>query len=207
MQAARGASLNSSGPTHPPTAASDAPGVRRRALALFAGVAAAGYLTDLVSKIVAVDRLTDRPPVSVVGDLLTLDLVRNPGAAFSTGTSYTLVLSFVAVAAALGVLWTVRRLGSVGWAVGLGFLLAGVLGNLTDRVFREPGFLRGHVVDFLQLPHWPIFNVADMCINIAAVVIVVQAVRGVSVSGARSGRRTEPQDGPAGAAPTDDRTP
>ena len=63
-----------------------------------------------------------------------------------------------------------------------GDLLGGVLGNLTDRVFRDPAFLRGHVVDFLQLPNWPVFNVADMCINIAAAVIVIQAVRGVSHS-------------------------
>src|SRR5206468_822877 len=83
-------------------------------------------------------------------------------AAFSTGTSYTVVLSFVAIVAACAVLWVSRRLGSAGWAVALGFLLAGVLGNLTDRVFRAPGFLHGHVVDFLQLPHWPVFNVADM---------------------------------------------
>ena len=85
----------------------------------------------------------------VVGDLLQLHLARNPGAAFSTGTSYTLVLTFVAIAAAVAVLVASRRLASVGWAVGLGLLLAGVLGNLTDRVFRAPGPLRGHVVDFL----------------------------------------------------------
>ena len=89
------------------------------------------------------------------------------------------------------VLCTVRRLAAPGWAIGLGFLLAGVLGNLTDRVFRAPGFLRGHVVDFLQLPHWPVFNVADMCINVAAVVIIVQAVRGVSVDGTRGTARRD----------------
>jgi signal peptidase II len=150
---------------------------------VFAVVAVLGYALDLGTKILAVDRLTGRPPVRVVGDVLRLDLARNPGAAFSTGTSYTLVLSLVAIAAAVGVLWVARRLGSVGWAVALGFLLAGILGNLTDRVFRTPGFLQGHVVDFLRLPHWPIFNVADMCINVAAALIVVQAVRGIAVSG------------------------
>ena len=118
--------------------------------------------------------------------MLTLYLARNPGAAFSTGTSYTLVLTCVALAAAVAVLWTVRRLRSTGWAIGLGFLMAGVLGNLTDRIFRSPGVLRGHVVDFLQLPNWPIFNVADVCINIAAGVIILQAVRGISVNGTRS---------------------
>jgi signal peptidase II len=156
-----------------------------------AGVALVGYALDLGSKVLAVDRLTGRPPVQVVGDLLTLTLARNPGAAFSTGTSYTLVLSLVAIVAAAAVLWFARRLRSTGWALGLGFLLAGILGNLTDRVFRAPGFLRGHVVDFLALPHWPVFNVADMCINVAAVCIVVQAVRGIGLDG----RRGREQDG------------
>ncbi len=191
MQAARGASLNASDPTNPAADEHRPSGARTRALTIFATVALLGYLLDLGSKILAVARLTGRPPAPLVGDLLTLYLARNPGAAFSTGTSYTIVLTFVAIAATVGVLWTVRRLASTGWAIGLGFLMAGVLGNLTDRIFRAPGFLQGHVVDFLQLPHWPIFNVADMCINAAAVVIVVQAVRGVSVNGTRGAKRAE----------------
>jgi signal peptidase II len=186
MQAARGAPLTSSGTNRPPSHRTRPSGSRARLLTLFAGVAALGYATDLVTKTLAVARLTGRPPVHAVGDLLMFDLTRNPGAAFSTGTSYTVVLSFVAIVAACAVLWVSRRLGSAGWAVALGFLLAGVLGNLTDRVFRAPGFLHGHVVDFLQLPHWPVFNVADMCINVAAALIVIQALRGVSVSGSRA---------------------
>ena len=151
-----------------------------RPLPLFFSVAAVAYALDLVTKILAVARLEGREPVPVVGDLLRLTLVRNPGAAFSTGTSYTLLLSLVAIVAVVVVLLVARRLASRLWAFGLGCLLGGVLGNLTDRVFRQPGFLRGHVVDWLQLPHWPVFNLADVCINIAAGVIVVQAVRGVS---------------------------
>ncbi|MGH3509625.1 MAG: signal peptidase II [Nocardioidaceae bacterium] len=142
------------------------------------------YLIDLTSKQLAVAHLTPGAPVHVVGNLLELELTRNPGAAFSTGTSYTVVLSCVAIAVAIAVLWAARRVGSIGWAIGLGFLLAGVCGNLTDRIFREPGVLRGHVVDFLSLPHWPIFNVADMCIDIAAAFIVIQAIRGVTLVGA-----------------------
>jgi signal peptidase II len=172
-----------------------------RALVVFAVIAAAGYALDVVSKVLAVQHLTDRPPVSVVGDFLTLYLARNPGAAFSTGTSYTLVLTCVAVAAVVGVFWVSRRLHSTGWAIGLGFLLAGVLGNLTDRVFRSPGVFRGHVVDFLQLPHWPIFNVADVCINIAAGVIILQALRGVSVDGARAQRGTPERHGDGDGTP------
>jgi signal peptidase II len=78
-----------------------------------------------------------------------------------------------------------RRLGDPTWAIALGLLLAGVCGNLTDRVFREPGVMRGHVVDFLELPHWPVFNVADMLIDAAVVLILVQTWRGVRVTGAR----------------------
>jgi signal peptidase II len=192
MQAARGASLNPSDPAVRPGEPSAVRGARPSALLLLAAVAALGYAADLVTKVLAVEHLTGRAPVPVVGDLLTLHLVRNPGAAFSSGTSYTVVLTAVAVAAAAGVLWYSRRLRSTGWALALGFLLAGVLGNLTDRLFRAPGVFRGHVVDFLQLPHWPIFNVADMCINVAAGLIIVQALRGMSVDGTRSRRHTGP---------------
>lgn len=158
---------------------------RRRPLGLFFGVAAGAYLLDLGTKVLAVDRLDGEPPVQVFGEFLQLTLVRNPGAAFSTGTSYTLVLSLVAIAAVVVVLFLSRRLNDRVWAVGLGCLLGGVLGNLTDRVFREPGFLRGHVIDFLQLPNWPVFNIADICINVAAGVIILQAFRGVSHTGER----------------------
>jgi signal peptidase II len=188
MQAARRASLNPSDTTIPTAGPAGHPRARTRALVVFAAIAAAGYALDVVSKMLAVEHLTGRAPVRVVGDFLTLYLARNPGAAFSTGTSYTLALTCVAVAAVVGVLWVSRRLHSTGWAIGLGFLLAGVLGNLTDRIFRSPGVFRGHVVDFLQLPHWPIFNVADVCINVAAGVIILQALRGVSVDGARAHR-------------------
>ena len=203
MQAARGASLNSSDPTRTPSHDSgDDPGNRvggrpdrSRLLMLFAGVAVLGYAVDLGTKILAVEHLTDRAPVSVIGDLLTLTLARNPGAAFSTGTSFTFALSCIAVVAALVVLWVARRLGSTGWAIGLGFLMAGILGNLTDRVFRSPGMFHGHVIDFLRLPNWPIFNVADICINVAAGVIILQALRGISVDGSRSSRH-EPEPSP-----------
>src|SRR4051794_32825194 len=196
MQAARGASLNSSDTT--PQADVGRPPRRSRFLLVFAGIAVLGYALDVVTKVLAVEHLTGRSPRPLVGDLLTLYLARNPGAAFSTGTSYTLVLSVLAIAAAVVVLWVARRLGSMGWAIGLGFLLAGILGNLTDRVFRSPGVLRGHVVDFIRLPHWPIFNVADVCINIAAAVIIIQALRGMPVRGARpvTHAHTDDPDGP-----------
>ena len=185
MQAARGASLNSSDSNTSGAEPAEPRHSRTRVLVLFAGIALVGYLADLLTKMWAVSHLTGDTPRPLVGQILTLYLARNPGAAFSTGTSYTLALSVLAIVAACVVLWTARRLGSTGWAIGLGFLLAGVLGNLTDRIFRSPGVLRGHVVDFLRLPHWPIFNLADVCINIAAAVIILQALRGMPVRGIR----------------------
>jgi len=152
---------------------------------IFVAVALVAYAVDVATKILAVRHLGDGSEVPLFGGVLTLTLTRNPGAAFSTGTSYTVALTCLAVAAVVVVLWLSRRVGSPLWAVGLALLLAGVSGNLTDRLFRAPGPFRGHVVDFLQLPHWPIFNVADMCIDTAAVIIIVQALRGIRLDGSR----------------------
>jgi signal peptidase II len=162
---------------------------RARVWRVFALVALVMYAADLVTKIVALDRLDGRADVRVVGDLLQLHLTRNAGAAFSTGTQFTVLLSCIAIAAVVVVLWLSRRLGNLVWAVALGFLLAGVAGNLTDRMFREPGPFRGHVIDFLMLPNWPVFNVADICINVAAGLILIQAFRGIRMDGTRTDDR------------------
>ncbi len=181
MQAARGASLNHSDSTNPQNTVRP----NRRYLWLFAGIAATAYTVDVISKILAVEHLRGEPRVPLVGDLFSLYLTYNSGAAFSFLTGHTQVLSVVAITATAVVVWVARRLGSTGWAIALGFLLGGVAGNLTDRLLREPGFLRGHVVDFFMLPNFPVFNVADICINIAAATIILQALRGVSVDGSR----------------------
>jgi signal peptidase II len=143
---------------------------------------AVGLVLDQVTKHLAVEHLADHR-VSLVDGLLHLTLARNAGAAFSTGTSYTAAISVVAIVAAVVVVVLTLRVRSRWWATALGLLLAGVLGNLGDRLFRPPAPLRGHVVDFLQLPHWPIFNVADICINVAALLILLQVVRGVRLDG------------------------
>jgi signal peptidase II len=192
MQAARGTSLSDATFPHPTRRTPS----RARLSGLFAAVALAAYALDLGSKLLAVDRLSGRADVPLVGDLLVLHLTRNPGAAFSTGTEYTVVLTCVAMLAVLVVLYLSRRVGSAGWAVALGLLLAGVAGNLTDRLFRAPGPLRGHVIDFLMLPHWPVFNIADMCINVAAALILVQAFRGIRIDGGRTSDREPTTSGP-----------
>lgn len=180
MQAARGASLSPSGPV-----TGEEPRRRLALQGLFALVALAAYSLDLSSKQWAMGALRDGD-IELLGDWFVLHLTFNPGAAFSTGTRFTIVFTCLAFVAVLVVLWLSRRLGSVVWAVGLGLLLGGVAGNLTDRLVRDPAPLRGHVVDFLMLPNWPVFNVADVCINVAAGVIILQTVRGVMLNGTRS---------------------
>jgi signal peptidase II len=184
MQTTRGTALSSTAPASPARSRSTL-----NPRLVFVLVAVTAYAVDLATKTLAVAHLTPGEPVHVVDGLLRLDLVRNPGAAFSTGTSYTILLSVIALVAAGVVLRFGRRLGDPVWAVALGLLLAGVCGNLTDRIFREPGVLRGHVVDFLELPHWPVFNVADMLIDAAVVLIIVQTWRGIRITGARAAGR------------------
>ena len=147
-------------------------------------MAVLAYAADLGTKQWAMATLADGD-VPVLGDWFTLHLTFNPGAAFSTGTGFTIVFTCLAMVAVVVVLWLSRRLASTGWAVALGFLLGGVGGNLTDRIVREPAPFHGHVVDFLMLPNWPVFNVADICINVAAGLIILQTFRGVALDGSR----------------------
>jgi signal peptidase II len=140
---------------------------------------------DITSKIIVVAQLSDRPPVHVISHVLTLTLTRNPGAAFSIGAGATILFSAVAVAVAAVIIRTARSLRSRGWAVALGLLLGGALGNLTDRIFRAPGPFRGYVVDWIQLPHWPVFNLADSAIVAGGALAVLLASRGLDVDGSR----------------------
>ena len=134
------------------------------------------------------------------GGLLTLQLIHNPGAAFSLGENFTVVLTAIAASALVFVSWRlIPRVRHRGWAVGLGLLLAGILGNLTDRLIRPPGVARGHVVDFLQLPNFAIFNVADMCITFAAVTLGwLVLIRQVDLAGRSTREAPKPDAGEAG---------
>lgn len=172
---------------------------RRRMRTIFVLVGAGGLLLDQLTKLLAVRHLDPFDPPVLLGGLVTLRLIRNPGAAFSLGENLT--IGFALLAAAVLAFILVRlapRINHPGWAVALGLLVAGVAGNLTDRIFREPGFLRGHVVDFVQLPHFAIFNVADMCITSAAVLIMALAVvKNVGIGGERYARTGVPAAGSA----------
>ena len=140
MQAARGTSLS-----HDDSSPTDTPSVpsRARIRVLLFAVFGLLYAADQVTKWLAVDRLTGKPDKELVGDLLVLHLTRNAGAAFSTGTGYTVLFSWLAIAAVVVVLWLSLRVRNVGWAIAFGLLLAGITGNLTDRLFRTPGCCAG----------------------------------------------------------------
>ena len=159
-------------------------GLGRRHIVLALGLTAlAVYVLDQITKAVAKSALEGKEPVEVVGGLLRMRLVLNPGAAFGIAGGATIVFTIVAAAVAIAIVRMARTLHSVPWAIALGLLLGGALGNLTDRVLREPGLFRGHVVDFLELPHWPVFNVADMAICTAAAALVLLSLLGVQPAG------------------------
>ncbi len=155
---------------------------------------------DAATKILAVATLEDRPPVELLGGAIYLVLLRNPGAAFSMATGYTWVLTIVALVVVAVIVRIARRLASPGWAVGLGLVLGGAMGNLTDRMFRAPGPLRGHVVDMVSLfapdgSVWPVFNVADAGIVCGGVLLVLMTLRGVEIDGSRARSGEEPAGG------------
>jgi len=164
--------------------ATGAPGKRRRRVVVLLAIAAAVLITDIITKVIVVATLSDRAPVSLLGGLLKLRVTRNPGAAFSIGgPSVTAVFALIAIGVIVFILRTSRRIQSLAWAVTLGLLLGGATGNLVDRVLRAPGPFRGFVVDWIQLPHWPVFNVADSCIVCGGVLAVLLAIRGVRIDG------------------------
>jgi len=149
------------------------------------GGASVVLAVDAVTKAVAVAKLEGRDPVHVIDGALELTFTRNPGAAFSIGVGATVIFSLVAAAVAVLLVRTAARLRSLPWAVALSLLLGGALGNLADRLFRSPGPLRGHVVDWIRLPHWPVFNIADAAITVGAVLAVVVSLRGHHLDGTR----------------------
>ncbi|MEW2018588.1 MULTISPECIES: signal peptidase II [unclassified Rhodococcus (in: high G+C Gram-positive bacteria)] len=152
---------------------------------LLIAIAAVILLFDLVTKIVVVHYVKPGNPIAIVGDVVTLRLVRNPGAAFSMATGMTWLLTVVAVAVVIGVIKIGRTLRSPWWALGLGLVLGGALGNLIDRFFRAPGPFQGHVVDFVSVGWWPVFNVADSSIVCGAILLVVLSLFGFEPNGER----------------------
>jgi signal peptidase II len=156
-------------------------------------VAAAVLVADVVSKLVVVATVPLGTDVRILGGLVYLTQLRNVGAAFSFAEEATVLFSAVAIVVAVVIVRTARRLYSTGWAITLGLVLGGAVGNLMDRVFRAPGFLRGGVVDFVSVfgPDgriWPVFNLADSAIVCGGILGAFLALRGVDFDGTRNGR-------------------
>lgn len=170
---------------------------RSAAGAIIATLAVAVLAADQFTKHLALENLPLQQAVPVLGEFLQFYLVKNPGAAFSLGEGVTWVFTIALAVVAVGIVWlAVTRVRSVLWAVALGLLLGGVLGNLTDRLFREPGFPVGHVVDFISTP-WmmpAIYNIADIFIVSMMIGVALLVVIGVTMDGNRENRAHDDED-------------
>jgi signal peptidase II len=149
---------------------------------------------DLITKQLALSALEGEPPMRVLGGLFYLQIIRNPGAAWGMATGMTWVLTLIALAVVIGIVWVLPKLRSTGWAIGLSLVFAGAVGNLVDRFFRAPGALHGHVVDFLSpfAPNgdvFPVFNIADSSICVGGALIVLMALLGRDYDGRRTAEK------------------
>ena len=174
-------------------------------------VAAFVLAADAITKALVVVHLRPGEPVHVLGDVLMFNLLRNPGAAFSVGTGNTIVFTAIAVIVIVFIVRTARNLRSLGWAITLGLLLGGAMGNLADRVFRAPGVFRGDVVDWIELTrYWPVFNLADSAIVCGGILTVLLATFGQHMDGTRAERAERPPvghaDSPADSTDSTDAT-
>jgi signal peptidase II len=136
-------------------------------------------LLDLATKAWAVARLENQSDIKVIGEFLKFSFVRNPGAAFSFGTSVTWVFTLIAIVVSFAILLMSRKVTNRPWAIALGGLLGGALGNLIDRIFRSPEVFHGHVVDFISVPNYPMFNISDSAVVLSAIAMVILSLRGV----------------------------
>lgn len=196
------------------TVASTAGPGRRRLVAGLVALAAIVLVLDQVTKAWALASLDEGVRHPVLGDLLGIQLLFNPGAALGLATGTTWLLTIVAIVVVVVIVRVSRRLGSRGWAVALGLLLGGALGNLTDRMIREPGVARGHVIDFIAYGDLFVGNVADIAIVVAAGLLMILSLRGVRLDGTREGAvdaggtdvadPAAPAPGPGASAAADD---
>ncbi|TDC33931.1 signal peptidase II [Micromonospora sp. 15K316] len=180
--------------------------VRRRArpgaVAILAGTGLVALLLDLLTKHLALVHLTDREPLRLLGGLIYLNLIRNSGAAWSIGSDHTWVFPLITIAVVGWIVWMALRLRSVPWAISLGLVLGGALGNLMDRIFRAPGHFVGHVVDMISVfgpfgEYFPVFNLADSSLVCGVVLAVLLELTGRQRDGGRVGRDGRPAADPA----------
>ncbi|MGW3631047.1 signal peptidase II [Streptomyces sp. NPDC005122] len=155
----------------------------KRRIAVLFTVAVLAYALDLGSKLLVVARLEHHAPIEIVGDWLKFEAIRNAGAAFGFGEAFTIIFTMIAAAVIIVIARLARKLYSLPWAIALGLLLGGALGNLTDRIFRSPGIFEGAVVDFIAPKHFAVFNLADSAIVCGGILIVLLSFRGLDPDG------------------------
>lgn len=177
---------------------------RRRSIAALAAVAIAVIALDAATKNLALAHLTPGESPRILGGLVYLSLIRNSGIAFGLASGATVLIACIALAAVVVIIRVAPRLRSVPWAVVLGLLLGGAVGNLLDRAFRGPGFLDGRVVDFISVfgpdaQHFPAFNIADSAITVGAVALILFSFLDVGLDGRRRPRHTPREAGRAPA--------
>ena len=162
-------------------------------------VGVAVVAVDQLSKLWAVSALTGRAPVTVIPGLIDLRLLYNPGAAFSLGRGSTWVFAVAAAGTVAGILYYGRRLGSLAWTLGLGLVLGGAASHLLDRLFRDPGFARGHVVDFIDYKGFFVGNIADIMLVGAVGLLLALNARGIQIDGTRETGAADPGSDPSPA--------
>ncbi|MEV0490347.1 signal peptidase II [Streptomyces atratus] len=171
------------GGTDAETDRADAPGKGERKIVVLFAVAVFAYLLDLISKMIVVAKLEHQQPIEIFGDWLRFDAIRNAGAAFGIGEAFTVIFTAIAATVIVVIARLARKLYSLPWAIALGLLLGGALGNLTDRIFRSPGVFKGAVVDFIAPAHFAVFNLADSAIVCGGILIVILSFRGLDPDG------------------------
>ena len=153
-----------------------------RARRLFIAVTTSIFALDLATKNWAESELKFREPIKVIGEFLKLNYSTNSGAAFSLFTDATVFLSSLKLAVVGFIIFYIKRVSRPVWALGFALLLGGVLGNLYDRILRPPGMWRGEVVDWIELPNWPTFNIADSAIVCAGILMTILAMRNIQIN-------------------------
>ena len=140
---------------------------------------------DRLTKIWAANTLPLGQSQPVIGELLQFHLAFNPGAAFSIFTNATWLFTAFSTAISIYILYKAKQIKSGLWQIGAGGILGGAVGNLIDRFINEPGFPNGHVTDFIQLPNWPVFNIADSSVFCSAIFLMVISLRGLNYDGTK----------------------
>jgi signal peptidase II len=151
-----------------------------RARRLFIVISTITFALDLITKNWAETSLQNQEPIRVLGDFLKFTYATNPGAAFNFATNATVVLSSLKLCVAAFIIYYMTKAVETRWAIGLALLFGGVVGNLFDRATREPGNWQGEVIDWIQIPNWPVFNIADSAIVSAGFFMTYLAIKNIS---------------------------